>query len=146
MSELMWCGSISHNGLTGLGAAADFSVHQLGHELSGKFNIAHGASLSIMWGPWARYTCSVNQALFARYAEKVWGADADVHAGIERTVAYFKMLGMPTCFSESEIGVQPEDVVNDLAYRCSFYEKRKVGQFMPLDRNDLYEIYKLANR
>ena len=43
MSELMWCGSISHNGLTGLGAAIDFAVHQLGHELSGKFDVAHGS-------------------------------------------------------------------------------------------------------
>ena len=50
MSELMWCGSISHNGLTGLGAVSDFAPHQLGHELSGKFDVAHGASLSTIWG------------------------------------------------------------------------------------------------
>lgn len=46
MSEIMWAGSLSHNGLTGLGAEKDFAVHQLGHELSAKFDIAHGASLS----------------------------------------------------------------------------------------------------
>ena len=34
MSELMWAGSLSHNGLTGLGGMKDFAVHQLGHELS----------------------------------------------------------------------------------------------------------------
>lgn len=30
MSELMWAGSLSHNGLTGLGGMKDFAVHQLG--------------------------------------------------------------------------------------------------------------------
>ena len=30
MSELMWAGSLSHNGLTGLGGAMDFATHQLG--------------------------------------------------------------------------------------------------------------------
>ncbi|MDP4090190.1 MAG: iron-containing alcohol dehydrogenase, partial [Bacillota bacterium] len=55
MSELMWCGSISHNGITGLGAVTDFAPHQLGHELSAKFDVAHGASLSAVWGSWAEY-------------------------------------------------------------------------------------------
>ena len=49
MSEIMWAGSLSHNGITGLGAEKDFAVHQLGHELSAKFDIAHGASLSAVW-------------------------------------------------------------------------------------------------
>lgn len=55
MSELMWCGSISHNGLTGLGAVKDFAPHKLGRELSAKFDVAHGASLSAVWGSWAKY-------------------------------------------------------------------------------------------
>ncbi len=53
MSELMWCGSVSHNGLTGLGGLKDFAPHQLGHELSARFDVAHGASLSAVWGAWA---------------------------------------------------------------------------------------------
>lgn len=44
MSELMWAGSLSHNNLTGLGGKKDFAVHQLGHALSAKYNVTHGAS------------------------------------------------------------------------------------------------------
>lgn len=159
-SELMWCGSVSHNGLTGLGGVMDFSVHQLGHELSAKFDLAHGASLSIMWGAWADYVCEAAPGRFARYAEKVWneawnkeglgldsgGADFIGKKGRERTAAYFKSLGMPTCFSESEIGVQPDEVIRDLAWRCSYQETRLVGQFRPLNRDDLYQIYTAVNR
>ena len=152
MSELMWCGSVSHNGMTGLGADVDFAVHQLGHELSGMFDIAHGASLSTMWGAWAAYTYKENPERFARYANKVWGVDYtdDIEfaalAGIEKTVEYFKSLNMPTCFSEAEMGVQPDEVIKELALRCTFYETRLVGQFQKLDKNDIYNIYIQANR
>ena len=44
MGELMWAGSLSHNGLTGLGGAKDFAPHQLGHELSAMFDATHGAT------------------------------------------------------------------------------------------------------
>ncbi len=57
MSELMWCSSLSHNGLTGLGAVTDFGPHKIGHELSAKYDVAHGASLSAVWESWAKYVC-----------------------------------------------------------------------------------------
>ncbi len=151
MSELMWCGSISHNGLTGLGAAIDFAVHQLGHELSGKFDVAHAASLSTIWGSWARYCYSARPERFARFAQKVWGIEKGgieetAGAAIEKTVSYFAAIGMPTCFTELGIGVQSEKILRELADRCTFYGKRTVGQFKVLDREDAYQIYKLANR
>jgi len=59
-AELMWAGSLSHNGLTGLGQAMDFSGHQLGHALSGKYDIPHGESLTIAWPAWAKY-CMKNR-------------------------------------------------------------------------------------
>ena len=55
MSEIMWCGSLSHNGLTGLGNLTEFACHQLGHALSAKYGVAHGASLTAIWGSWARF-------------------------------------------------------------------------------------------
>lgn len=150
MSELMWCGSISHNGLTGLGAVIDFAPHQLGHELSGKFDVAHGASLSTIWGSWARYCYKTKPERFVRFADKVWGirrdsAEEAANAAIDRTVAYFASLGMPTCFTELGIGVQSEEVLNQLADSCMFFGKRKIGGFRVLDYDDAFEIYKMAN-
>jgi len=150
-SELMWCGSLSHNGLTGLGRAGDFSVHQLGHELSGRFNAAHGASLTAVWGSWAAYCCSANVARFARYARNVWSVqeqddDTAAHLGIQRTVEYFASIAAPTCFTELGIGVQTEDVIRELAYACTFFGKRLVGNFKPLNQTDIENIYRMANR
>lgn len=151
MSELMWCGSISHNGLTGLGGANDFATHQLGHELSARFDSAHGASLAAIWGSWAEYCHTVNQERFARFAKNVWGVEKDdvkeaAMAGIKKTVSYFASVGAPTCFTELGVGVQSEETLRELAERCMYYGKRKIGQFKVLDQEDAYRIYKLANR
>ena len=106
MSELMWAGSLSHNDLTGLGAPKDFAPHQLGHELSARFDFAHGATLSAVWGSWAAYCWKTNPSRFAQYGVKVWGLDPAgktqeelAQEAIAATVDYFRSLGMPTCFT-----------------------------------------------
>jgi alcohol dehydrogenase YqhD (iron-dependent ADH family) len=145
VSEIMWCGSLSHNGITGLGRPFDFSVHQLGHELSGRFNVPHGASLSTMWGAWAKYIYNIDSARFAKYAKEIWGADT-AEEGIAKTVEFFRSIGMPTCFTELGIGIQTDEVIDEMADSCVFHGKRLVGNFKPLDKNDIVNIYKLANK
>lgn len=152
MSEVMWCGSVSHNGLTGLGGIGDFAPHQLGHELSAMFDIAHGASLSVVWGDWADYVCHAKLSRFVRYARNVWniteGSEEEIaQAGIRATVDYFKSIGVPTCFSEAaEIGVQSEEVLADLTERCTFQGTRTIGSFQELDGEDILNIYRRVNR
>lgn len=152
MSEIMWAGSLSHNGLTGLGAEKDFAVHQLGHELSAKFDIAHGASLSAVWEAWATYVYDAKPERFAQYAKNVWGiqtedTQAAAKEAIEATVAYFKSLDMPTCFSEAkEIGLKTEEELQKMADGCSYGGTRSIGAFKPCAKEDIYKIYKLANK
>ena len=151
MSELMWAGTLSHNDLTGLGGVKDFAPHQLGHELSAKFNYAHGATLAAIWGSWARYCLDTDPARFARFGVKVWELDASMEESalalkaIEATEAYFKSIGMPTCLSELECGVLTEEALAELALRCTFYGKRTIGSFQVLEYDDILAIYRLAN-
>lgn len=148
-SEIMWCGSLSHNDLTGLGHTKDFSPHQLGHELSAKFDIAHGESLSIVWASWARFVCSANPGRFANLGRKVLNiTEQDDETAAQLTIngfeGYWKRLGMPVCFGD-QMGVQSEEVLEDLAWRCSWQGKRKVGVFRPIDTADMLTIYRTAN-
>ncbi len=152
MSELMWAGSLSHNNLTGLGGVKDFSVHQLGHELSAMFDVAHGASLSAVWDSWATCCLDTDPARFARLGEKVWGLNpegkSERELGLEAIAAtreYFRSLDMPVTLPELGIGVLTEEQLEELAWRCTFYGKRKVGAFRVLDRDDLLAIYRMAN-
>ena len=152
MSELMWAGSLSHNGLTGLGGVMDFAPHQLGHELSAMFDAAHGATLSAVWDSWARYCCKTNPARFTQFGTQVWGLDpagkddeALALEAIEATANYFRSLNMPTCFSELGCGVLPEETLQELAHRCTFFDTRTIGSFQVLGYEDILAIYRMAN-
>ena len=151
MSEIMWCGSVSHNGLTGLGAPREFTTHQLGHALSEKFDAIHGETLSAMWGSWARYVWETKPARFARFARNVWDVD-DVDAdeaamlGIEATENFFRSLHMPVSLGElKDVGAQSEEGLQELALRCSYQKTRTIGSFRVLGYDDMLEIYRLAN-
>ncbi|HCD44000.1 MAG TPA: NADH-dependent alcohol dehydrogenase, partial [Lachnoclostridium sp.] len=74
-ANLMWAGSLSHNGLTGTGRINDFPVHKIGHELSAMFDATHGASLTATWATWAKTVYKSNPARFARFAVKVFGVE-----------------------------------------------------------------------
>ncbi len=112
MAEVMWCSSISHNGLTGLGRARDFSVHALGQAIGALYDSTHGATLAAVWKAWAEYLYEDAPERFAQFARRVWGVTeeddlAASRAGIEKTVAFFREIGMPV--SISELGVHPTD-------------------------------------
>ncbi len=73
-AEVMWAGSLSHNGLTGCGTdGGDWATHLLEHEIGAIFDVAHGAGLAAVWGSWARYVYKENPARFAQFAVKVRG-------------------------------------------------------------------------
>ena len=146
MSEIMWCGSVSHNGLTGLGSVMDFSPHQLGHSLSGIYDVAHGASLSVCWGGFAEYVYKSDVARFARYARNVFGLTGDndeilAKQGIEKTKEFFASLNMPLTITELLKREPSDDEIENLAISCSYNKTRKVGTFLPLDYNDMKQIY-----
>ena len=150
MSELMWCSSLSHNGLTGLGAVTDFGPHKIGHELSAKYDVAHGASLSAVWESWAKYVCPEEPERFAKYARDVWGVEetdteAAARLGIEKTVDYFRSIGMPVRIPALSCGRQDEAGLADLASRCSYGRTRTIGTFRVLGYDDILAIYQLAN-
>ena len=150
MSEIMWCGSVSHTGFTGLGRDRDFSAHKLGHELSGRYDVAHGASLTTVWASWARTVYNTKPERFAHFAEKLFGItdgtiDERARAGIDAMENYFRELGLPTNFTELGIGVQSEDELKFLANMVTANGTKKVATFRPLDRATVLEIYGKAN-
>ena len=142
-AQVMWASSLSHNGLTGCGTIGDWSCHQLEHELGGMFDVAHGAGLAAVWGSWARYVYKEKPERFAQFAVNVMGVTNDFSdpektalEGIRKMEEFYRSIHMPT--NIRELGVElTEEQVEQLAYKCSFMEKRTIGQFKVLDRNDI---------
>ena len=76
-AQIMWGGSLAHNGLTGCGVTEDWATHQLEHELSGMFDVTHGAGLAAIWPSWARYVMKENLSRFVRFAVNVMDVPND---------------------------------------------------------------------
>lgn len=149
-AEILWAGSLSHNGLTGCGRLGDWACHQLEHELGGMFDVAHGAGLAAVWGSWARYVYKSDVARFAKFAVNVMGIPYDYAnpektalEGIEALENFFRSIHMPVCISE--LGVElNDDQIKELAHKCSFMDTRTIGGIQKLDKKDIAEIYRMA--
>lgn len=149
-AEVMWAGSLSHNGLTGCGTGGgDWACHQLEHELGGMFDVAHGAGLAALWGSWARYVYQENPERFAQFATNVFDIPCGIDfektalAGIEAMEGFFRSIQMPTNLRELGLNVTDEQI-HELAFKCSFEDTRTIGTFRQLNRKDMEKIYLMA--
>ena len=149
-AEILWAGSLSHNGLTGCGRAGDWACHQLEHELGGMFDVAHGAGLAAVWGSWARYVYKDDVARFAKFAVNVMGVAYDyadpektVLLGIEAMEDFFRSIHRPVNIRELGVELQDEQI-RELAYKCSFMDQRTIGGIKKLGKEDIARIYEMA--
>ena len=149
-AEVMWAGSLSHNGLTGCGTdGGDWATHKLEHELGGMFDVAHGAGLAAIWGSWARYVCGERIERFVQFAEHVMGVEPQeteqktAEAGIAAMEDFYREIHMPT--SLSELGIAPtEEQIKELAEKCNAAVRGNLGKVKHLDVEDMIAIYTAA--
>ena len=150
MSELMWCGSVSHSGFTELGRRKDFSVHKLGHELSARYDATHAMTLTALWGSWARHVYKYDAARFAQFASAIFGVDAGTdeeraRAGIRRMEEFFTEIDMPTSLAGLGIGTLSKGTIAEIASAATANDTIKLGDFHPLTSADVIAIYEMAN-
>ena len=150
-AQIMWGGSLAHNDLTGCGMSGDWATHQLEHELSGMFDVTHGAGLAAMWPSWARYVYKENVSRFARFAVNVMGVPQDFTdpegtalKGIEAMERFYHAIGMPVNIHEL-IGKEITDAeIQEMVRKCSRGGKTTQGSFKVLGPADMEAIYRMA--
>ena len=149
-AEIMWAGSISHNGFTGVGTGGgDWATHMLEHEMGGMFDVAHGAGLAAVWGSWARYVHHAAPARFVKFATEFLGVEPgkDDEETIERGICamedFYRSIGMPT--NMRELGIEPTDEqIEAMAKSCEIKTGGANGAVIPLTAKEMVEIYKMA--
>ena len=146
-AEVMWAGSLSHNGLTGCGNdGGDWMTHKMEHELGGLYDVAHGAGLAAIWGSWARYVYKDCLPRFRRFAVNVMGVepvgtDEEIALrGIEAMEAFYRRIHMPT--NLRELGVNPTEAeFADMAHKCAVGVNGAKGSAKLLYEADMLVIY-----
>lgn len=150
-AQIMWGGSLAHNGLTECGLRRDWACHKLEHELSGMFDVTHGAGLTAIWPTWARYVYKCNIARFVQYAVNVMGVRNDLsdpegtaRRGIDAMEKFYREIGMPVNLHELLGHEIADEEINELAFRCSGGGEKTIGALKVLTQEDMITIYKLA--
>ena len=149
-AEVMWAGSLAHNGLTGCGNdGGDWMTHKLEHELGGLYDVAHGAGLAAIWGSWARYVYKNCLPRFKRFAINVMGvsnegSDEEIALrGIEAMEEFYREIKMPT--NLRELGVKAtEDDLKLMAHKCAVGVGGEMGSARKLREEDMLAIFRMS--
>jgi hypothetical protein len=150
-AQIMWGGSLMHNGLTGCGVTDDWATHQLEHELSGMFDVTHGAGLAAIWPSWARYVMHENLSRFVRFAVNVMDVPNDFTdpegtalKGIEAMERFYHAIGMPINIKELIGKDITDEEIKEMTRKCSRNYQHTCGQLKVLKAEDMENIYKMA--
>lgn len=149
-ATLMWSSTLAHNDTCGLGRESDGASHKLAHELSALYDTAHGATMGLIFPAYMRFLLKKGDAdmRLARLAVNVWGCQMDYEhpdrtalEGICRYENFLKSLGLPRDFAA--IGARREDIPALIA-KVRRRADGLVGNFRPLDDDDMRAIYEIA--
>ncbi len=146
-ANIMWAGTVAHTGLVGVGRSQDWNSHGIEHELSGLYDVAHGAGLAVIMPAWMEHVYTHDVMRFAQMATRVFGCqmnfenpEATALEGIKCFRKFLKSIGMPINFAE--LGAKAEDIP-------TLVEKFGIGDgqtwgFVRLKKDDITKIYENA--
>jgi alcohol dehydrogenase YqhD (iron-dependent ADH family) len=147
-AEVMWSGTVAHNNLLNTGRTGDWASHEIEHELSAKYDIAHGAGLAMIFPAWMKYVYQHDVNRFAQFAVRVWNVEEDhfhrektALTGIAKLEEFWAGLGLPVRLS----GAHLDDThFDEMAAKCTTDDTRSLGNFVKLQKKDVLKIYNLA--
>lgn len=145
-ANIMWCGTWALNGVIGYGKKQDWAVHEMEHEVSAIYDIAHAVGLAIISPNWAEYVLSEDPGKFVQFAERVWDVqrggknDKEVALeGVKRYREFFKNTGMPLDFKEIGVDDSNFKIMAEKAVRFG-----SIGGYKKLNAGDVEKIFNMC--
>jgi len=145
-ANIMWAGTLAHNGICGTGRREDWVSHFMEHEVSAVYGVTHGAGLAVIIPAWMTFMAKHHPGKIAQFGRRVFGVTShdDSTAAMETVIslkAFFGSLGLPVTFSE--LGVAHPDI--DLLVKKLHENKgTQIGGYYRLGPVETAEIYRLA--
>lgn len=154
-ATLMWASTMAMSGLMTAGRDGDIVPHAIGEEMGGRFDMTHGATLSIIIPAWMQYHLTHTEAYlprFVQYAHNVWGVPIDIAhpqqvaaQGVKRTKDFFRELGLPVAMSESnEAKIDPQKDIPAMVEAVPMDWSGIPGLFFSLDEQGVTDVLNLA--
>jgi len=145
-ADIMWAGTLAHNNLLNTGREGDWASHDIEHELSAVYDVAHGAGLAVIFPAWMKHVYKHDVDRFAQFAVRVFRVDHSFFSpekpaleGISRLTELFKSMGLPV--NLEGLGIT-DDRFDEMAAKCTTYGP--AGHFVPLNKDGVAQVYRLA--
>ena len=145
-ANIMWCGTLAHNGVCGTGRREDWVSHGMEHEISAVYGVTHGSGLAVMFPAWMTFMAENRPARGAQLARRVFGVENDddrlaALEGISKLKDFFRSLGLPVTFAE--LGVENPDIAL-LVNKLHENKGQKFGGYYDITPDISEQIYRLA--
>lgn len=147
-AEIMWAGSWAHNDLLTTGREGCWACHQMEHELSAAYDVAHGAGLAVVFPAWMKYVYKHDVSRFVQFANRVFDIEIDPFdlegtalKGIAALETFFHNNGLPVRLGE--LGIDDSRLA-EMANKCKKNNGDGTGKFVKLYPEDIEKIYRLA--
>ena len=144
-ANIMWSGTLAHNGICGTGRREDWVSHFMEHEISAVYGVTHGAGLAVVFPAWMTFMAEHAPQRGAQLARRVFGVkeESDREAaleGIARLRSFFSSLGLPLRFAD--LGIDNPDIP---LWVKKLHENKgaEIGGYYRLTADDTAEIYRL---
>lgn len=145
-ANFMWAATNALNHLINRGVPEDWATHDIGHELTALYGLAHAETLAAVlpWLMW--YKRKEKQAKLLQYGYRVFGIKTQKYAEridrtIEATSAFFHSLGMPTSLTAYDI--DPDEAAEKVAERID-NRGWKLGEHHDITGKDVAAILRLS--
>lgn len=147
---LMLLSPLAINGVTKVGRWGDWGCHDIEHEMSGEWNIPHGAGLAVVMPVWMRYVYHSHMRQFVKFANLAFGIPVNMEAMEQTALAgiqayeYFlyQSLGLPRTLRELDVPEEAlsEEILKKVAGQVFYLGNKTVGRTHPLVQEDVFAI------
>ena len=144
-ANIMWCGTLAHNGICGCGRREDWASHGLEHVLSALYGVTHGAGLAVVFPAWLTYASRTKPGKVAQFGRRVFGiTEPDDSKAAEAAIAALRSfhgsLGLPLTLGE--LGIENPDFE---AITAMFHRDKGTpfGAYISLAPEDTEAVYRL---
>lgn len=145
-ANIMWSGTLAHNGICGTGRREDWVSHAMEHEISALYGVTHGAGLAVVFPAWMTFMAEHRPQRGAQLARRIFGV-VEVNdrlaalEGVKRLRSFFCSLGLPLTFAQ--LGIENPDIAR-LVKMLHENKGATFGGYYDITPEVSAEIYRLA--
>ncbi len=149
-SHLQWAATCAINGWASPGDAWT-PIHQVGHVLTSRHGVQHGASLAILMPAWMEYMYARRPKRYYRFAKNVMQIDVNgkseeqvIKEGIEAFRIFLSSIGVPLTLRSANIAESDLPSIVEGVVKVSFGQDGMLKCIPPVSRTDIMDVLKLA--